>query len=423
MTVDNCWFESCYHEAMAWSEARDADVSDSVVLNCGQGIECGFGSPDVNAVRCLATGNLVGARFGDNYDWTYDGFLSVHDSLLLFNQRDVWGQAWDDWTVHLAQMDIQSNYVSVPNGNYPDNSRWDPRDQSHQIGKLEPFLPTPVTTVGIALVPKEHASNIIDLPDAIGVRLSTFTTCVVSVDYTIASDTEHLDSGTLYFLAGETLKQIGLDALPLEGVGEIHVTISHPFNAELTGLSEVTCYNAAAFIEPLIEAGDVWAYCKGTAEPPADWAAPAFDDMNWLRGATPIGYEASSGYETHIATHLSDMQTNYISVYARRAFVVDHPNRLTGLTLTVDFDDGYVAYLNGVRVAGANAPDPTTHDQPAGASHEACAGTCDPQPIDLTEYLDLLRRGRNVLAFQGHNRSLASSDFLFTPQLAASTAP
>ena len=52
---------------MAWSSGpRDADVRDSVVLNCGQGIECGYGDPDVDADHCLCTTNVVGARFGDN---------------------------------------------------------------------------------------------------------------------------------------------------------------------------------------------------------------------------------------------------------------------------------------------------------------------------------------------------------------------
>ena len=44
-------------------------------------------------VHCLSTANLVVARFGDNYDWTYNGFLKVRDSLLLFNHRDIWGRA------------------------------------------------------------------------------------------------------------------------------------------------------------------------------------------------------------------------------------------------------------------------------------------------------------------------------------------
>ncbi|MCP4449980.1 MAG: hypothetical protein GY809_00845 [Planctomycetes bacterium] len=90
--VTGCWFESCYHEAMAFSDDRAIQVTDTVTLNCGQGIECGFGAPDVTATRCLSTANLVGARFGDNDDWSYNGFLTVTDSLLLFNVRDIWGR-------------------------------------------------------------------------------------------------------------------------------------------------------------------------------------------------------------------------------------------------------------------------------------------------------------------------------------------
>ncbi len=140
-----------YHEAMAWSESRTATVTDTVAINCGQGIECGFGSPDVNAVHCLSTGNLIGTRFGDNYDWDYDGFLTVRDSLLLFNMRDIWGRAWDDWTVHLDQMDLRGNTVSVADADFPENRLWDPQTDPNQADELTPFLPTDANVVGIAL--------------------------------------------------------------------------------------------------------------------------------------------------------------------------------------------------------------------------------------------------------------------------------
>ena len=143
VTVHRCWFESSYHEALAWSETRICTATDSVALNCGQGIECGFGAPDVNAVHCLSTANAVGARFGDNYDWTYNGFLKVRDSLLLFNHRDIWGRAWDNWTVHLTQMDLRDNYVTIPDSNFPNNRLWNPQADPNQLDELRPFLPTP----------------------------------------------------------------------------------------------------------------------------------------------------------------------------------------------------------------------------------------------------------------------------------------
>ncbi len=421
VTVEGCWFESCYHEAMAWSESRDADVTDTVILNCGQGIECGFGSPDVNAVHCLATANAVGARFGDNYDWSYRGFLTVSDCLLLFNQRDVWGRAWDDWTVHLSQTDIQNNALSTTNANFPNNWLWDPQNDPNQLDDLAPFSPAS-TGVGLGLAIQEDEDPF-DGSGAIPVRLSTFTTQSVSVDYTVEANAEPIDSGTLYFTPGETVKHIQLDTLAIETAREIRVSLSNPVHAELTGQAEITYRNAAAFVEPLIVTGDAWRYFKGTEEPPTDWNALSFDSTDWLSGPTPIGYENGSGYEAHLATDLTDMRNGYLSVYAHREFVVEDPIQLTGLTLTVDFDDGYIAYINGVQVNRQGAPDPPAHNQPASTSHEACGGSCSLDPIDLTDHLGDLTPGVNVLAIQAHNRSLSSSDFFFTAELSAVTSP
>ena len=43
MTVEGSWFEACFHEGMAWSgEGRSITVTNSVAMNCGQGIEAGW---------------------------------------------------------------------------------------------------------------------------------------------------------------------------------------------------------------------------------------------------------------------------------------------------------------------------------------------------------------------------------------------
>ena len=129
-------------------------------------------------------------------------------------------------------------------------------------------------------------------------------------------------------------------------------------NAELTGPQTVTLLGDCQTAEALILEGDLWRYFKGTQEPPAGWNSLAFDDSQWLSGPTPIGFEASSGYASRIATNLTDMQNKYVSVYARREFTIEDPSRVTGLTFTMDYDDGYIAYLNGVRIASASAPNP-----------------------------------------------------------------
>ncbi|MHC4205688.1 MAG: hypothetical protein ACYSTT_13625, partial [Planctomycetota bacterium] len=241
LTVDRCWFESCYHEGMALSGPKDIFINDSVFLNCGQGIECGYNAPDVNAVNCLCTSNMVGARFGDNYDWNYDnGFLTVADSFLLFNNRDIWGRAWDNWEVHLDQMDIRGNYLSAVNANYPDNLIWDPLNDPNQGDLLKPFLPTPAAVVGIGLTTSGDVFALSDISNKIPVRLSTFTTVFIDVDYTIETEDSIYDNGSLHFIPGETLKYIELEIPPIEDLNELRVILSNPINAELTGYRQIT---------------------------------------------------------------------------------------------------------------------------------------------------------------------------------------
>ncbi len=161
----------------------------------------------------------------------------------------------------------------------------------------------------------------------------------------------------------------------------------------------------------LIEAGDTWKYFKGTEAPPSDWAQPEFDDSGWLEGPTGIGYGDGDD-----ATVLDDMQNGYIAFFARRAFTVADVASITRLLLAVDYDDGFVAYLNGTEVARGNigtAGEPVAFDAPATAAREAGA----PETFEIS--ISLLRSGVNVLAIQLHNVNLPSSDASLIPRLVA----
>ncbi|MHC4742346.1 MAG: hypothetical protein ACYS8Z_10560 [Planctomycetota bacterium] len=95
----------------------------------------------------------------------------------------------------------------------------------------------------------------------------------------------------------------------------------------------------------------------------------------------------------------------------------------------MDWDDGYITYVNGKRVNSENPPDSPDFNEPASGSHEACCGTgtpsgpCPPEKVDLSEHIADLEIGANVLAVQVHNRTLSSSDFIFIPQLSAVITP
>src|SRR4030095_2888550 len=97
-----------------------------------------------------------------------------------------------------------------------------------------------------------------------------------------------------------------------------------------------------------------------------------FDETNWLRGPTGIGYGDDDD-----ATVFDDMQQidgkpGYLSLYLRRTFSIPDLGTIDNLILKIDYDDGFVAYLNGTEVARANATgNPPLHNQTASADHEA----------------------------------------------------
>ena len=167
----------------------------------------------------------------------------------------------------------------------------------------------------------------------------------------------------------------------------------------------------------LIKVGDEWSFFKGTRPPPRGWRSVSFDDSGWLRGRSGIGYSN----DVHYGTVVEDMRGNYVTVYMRRAFSISDPASVVGLRLGVQYDDGFVAYLNGVEVARSasmGAPNiPVPYDRCAVSKHDEEL----PEEIFPIELKDgLLSRGKNVLAIEFHNEWIKSSDAGMIPRLDAS---
>jgi len=153
---------------------------------------------------------------------------------------------------------------------------------------------------------------------------------------------------------------------------------------------------------------------------------PNFDTSNWTPctgGPGGIGYDRGSG-EDYAPLITLDVETamykNNTSCLVRIPFVVP-PGELaqaTGLILKMRYDDGVVAYINGVEMTAArrNFSGTIQWNSRASSSHEADDETWD-SAVDVSEYLFTLSPGKNILAFHALNQSTSSSDFILSAEL------
>ncbi|MEZ4473976.1 MAG: CotH kinase family protein [bacterium] len=162
-----------------------------------------------------------------------------------------------------------------------------------------------------------------------------------------------------------------------------------------------------------IDWGALWRYLPVEAQPDPFWPQRGFDDSGWAEG--PSGFGRSDGDDaTEVATH---------TIYVRKTFEINDEEvaDLQALLLHVDYDDGFVAYLNGVEVARSLLGAPGVVPAPqqfADAAHEAVllAGG-QPEVFDLEAFIPLLVPGENVIALELHDASAQSSDTSLIPFL------
>lgn len=167
--------------------------------------------------------------------------------------------------------------------------------------------------------------------------------------------------------------------------------------------------------ETLLTNGATWRWRKGTNEvstPNTLWRGNGFNDSTWSVGAAPFHY----GESLADGTLLNDMQNGYTCVFLRIPFVVTNVNEIGTVQLTVNYDDGFVAWINGTEVArlGVTNPAPAFNNN-ASISHEATPAELVPVAIVPGNYLV---SGTNTLAVQAFNVSLGgSTDFRFDTSL------
>ncbi len=159
--------------------------------------------------------------------------------------------------------------------------------------------------------------------------------------------------------------------------------------------------------ETIVFADDIWKYRLGFSEPPSNWYEPNFDDSIWNEGQGGFGY-GDSDDNTFLPTNSTT------SVYIRKQFNIVDLAQLESAILHADYDDAFIAYLNGVEIARDNIEGQfPAFDASTITDHEAQlyqGGLPTPFTLDKDKINQCLQNGMNTLAIQIQNISDNSSD-------------
>ena len=135
---------------------------------------------------------------------------------------------------------------------------------------------------------------------------------------------------------------------------------------------------------------------------------------NWSSGLSGFGFEKSgTALASLIKTKIS---TSKRAIWLRKKFSIKDQNTLDYLILRIQFDDGFIAYLNGEKVATFNSIERPKYNSYATKDNQDLSFF----DFDLTKHIRLLKPGaNNVLAVHALNHRTDRNQFFVMPTLLA----
>lgn len=160
--------------------------------------------------------------------------------------------------------------------------------------------------------------------------------------------------------------------------------------------------------ETIVSPGTTWDYVVPSDRMLNSWKDQGFDASSWSQGPSGIGY--GDGDDATIIDPA-------ISVYMRKEFQIIDLFLINRVVLDIDYDDGYIAYLNGVEIGRDQLTgDNISYNTSADGYREAMLYQGN-TPERIFVDLSLLQNGTNTLAVQVHNYGVDSSDMTALPVL------
>ena len=137
------------------------------------------------------------------------------------------------------------------------------------------------------------------------------------------------------------------------------------------------------------------------------WWANQFDHSSWKTGRTPIGYDLGS-IRTNLKTKLYEISP---SLYLRKSFSVSAQNAASQrpLVLSINYNDGFIAWLNGKEISRANNGESKSHIYWDQVSYRAGSSSTRLTKLRVGTSEELLMTGENTLAIQVTNNDPLTS--------------
>ncbi|MCH2021571.1 MAG: CotH kinase family protein [Saprospiraceae bacterium] len=157
--------------------------------------------------------------------------------------------------------------------------------------------------------------------------------------------------------------------------------------------------------QSIINRSSPWHYILGNSEPDSNWKSPLYTDTAWS-----VGYMGRRFGKNNDRALISGVS----SFYLRTNFIVSNLSSIQKLILHADYDDAFIAYLNGVEIARSINIHGQPNDKSLAISEEEALVyrnlSYEKYIIDNRLIDSVLIVGENVLAIEVHCVDSISDD-------------
>lgn len=157
----------------------------------------------------------------------------------------------------------------------------------------------------------------------------------------------------------------------------------------------------------IIGIGDTWNYVVNTVDDIDNWNKTTYDDSEWNNGPSPIGYNDPG---------LNTITTNAIRVFMRKSVSLTEVEKIQKIEFGVDYDDGYVLYVNGNEVDRQRVD-----DDPVSNTSTANAAINIQEQLMTRDITNMAKQhlinGENIFSIAILNANSTSSDLSIYPEI------